>query len=252
MRNSYTLTMRIAVVSDIHANLVAFDAVLRHAGEIDGVWNTGDAVGYGPQPSEVINRLRELDAVWVAGNHERAATGAISTEDFNEGAAAAAHWTRDRLSDAEKSGLDALPETCETAGCVLVHGTLRDPIWEYLAGRYSAEAHLALMPVRIGFVGHTHIPLLIREDPEDDDGFEFIRMRDGDSYDLRGEHKFVLNAGSVGQPRDDDPRASYGIFDTDALTFTLHRVDYDIKTTQKLMADEDLPLWLIQRLSSGR
>lgn len=243
--------MRIAITSDIHANLVALEAVLEHAGRIDAIWNMGDCVGYGPQPGECIARLRELSAVWVAGNHERAATGAISTDDFNPAAAAAAQWTANRLSGDEKAFLDALLEVARQSDFTLVHGTLRWPIWEYLVDFETARAHLSLQQTPFGFVGHTHIPMQVTELPDDRQGCELHRLADGEVVKL-GESHLVLNPGSVGQPRDGDKRASYGLLDTDGRTFTLHRVEYDIAATQKLMEEADLPNWLIERLAIGR
>lgn len=243
--------MRIAVVSDIHANLAALDAVLQHAGPVDGVWCLGDTVGYGPQPEECIARLRSLDALWVAGNHERAATGAMTTEDFNANAAAAALWTRERLGGEDKAFLDALPETAIEGDFTLVHGTLRWPVWEYLFDEDTALAHLSLQQTRFSFVGHTHVPAVLVEQPDAPEGCAMRRLRDGEKVDL-GEQRLVLNSGSVGQPRDGDRRASYGELDTAAATFTLRRIEYDIAATQALMEEEGLPAWLIERLAIGR
>jgi diadenosine tetraphosphatase ApaH/serine/threonine PP2A family protein phosphatase len=243
--------MRIAVISDIHANLLALEAVLAHARTIQAVWNMGDCVGYGPQPGECIARLRESGAIWVAGNHERAATGAIGIEDFNPAAAMAAQWTENRLTDDEKSFLDALPETVCELDFTLVHGTLRWPIWEYLVDFETARAHLSLQQTPFSFVGHTHVPMQVTELPDDRQGCELHRLSDGDVVELGGA-RLVLNPGSVGQPRDGDKRASYGLLDTDTRTFTLRRVDYDIAATQKLMEEADLPNWLIERLAIGR
>jgi diadenosine tetraphosphatase ApaH/serine/threonine PP2A family protein phosphatase len=244
--------VRIAVVSDIHANLVALEAVLKHAGEVDGVWCMGDSVGYGPQPAECVARLREVEALWVAGNHERAATGAMGVEEFNPTAAQAALWTRDQLSDAERAFLDALPETIVEADFTLVHGTLRYPVWEYLDDEDTALAHLSLQHTRYSFVGHTHVPAVVIEQPDAPRGCEMRRLKDGEAADLTGEERLVLNPGSVGQPRDGDRRASYGELDTAAGTFTLRRVEYDITKTQGLMSDVGLPAWLIERLDIGR
>jgi len=243
------------VLSDVHANLSALEAVLLHAaagGEIDAVWCLGDTVGYGPQPSECIRELREMEAVWVAGNHERAATGAIGTEDFNPDAAAAAQWTLDRLSLKEAKALDALPEVLLENDCTLVHGTLRWPIWEYLASQETALAHLGLMETSLGFVGHTHVPLVAMQQPDEPDNCELYRLGDGAQLLLTGAEKVVINPGSVGQPRDGDPRASYAVYDNDKGTVTIRRVEYDIKHTQRLMADAGLPRWLIERLASGK
>jgi Predicted phosphoesterase len=241
--------VRIAITSDIHANLAALEAVLANAGPVDAIWNTGDAVGYGPQPRECIARLREAGAVWVAGNHERAATAAISTDDFNPAAAEAAQWTAAQIRREEKVLLDALPETIQESNFTLCHGTLRDPIWEYLDDGDAALAQLALQRTKFGIVGHTHVPALVTETP---DGCELQRLRDGEVVALTGEVRLVLNAGSVGQPRDGDKRASYGIYDSEVATFTLRRVEYDIARTQKLMVEAGLPDWLIERLAIGR
>ncbi len=247
--------MRALIVSDIHANLAAFEAVLKDAravGAIDAVWNMGDSVGYGPQPSECIALLREHDASWVAGNHERAATGAMGIEDFNQVAGAAALWTKSALSPGEKDFLDGLPETRAEGDWVLVHGTLREPIWEYLLDEDSALAHFSLMTVPFSFVGHTHVPAVVRQAPKSPRGCEMQRLRDGDVVRLSRDTKTVLNPGSVGQPRDGDPRSSYGIYDSEVATFTLHRVDYDIEATQRLMMEAELPDWLSERLAIGR
>jgi diadenosine tetraphosphatase ApaH/serine/threonine PP2A family protein phosphatase len=247
--------MRAVVLSDIHANLVALDAVLKHAsdaGAIDAFWCLGDTVGYGPQPSDCMRRLGEAGALWVAGNHERAATGAIGVEEFNPDAAAAALWTRKRLSQEETALLDGLPEVQANDGCTLVHGTLRWPIWEYLVSEDEALAHLELMETPLGFVGHTHVPMLVVQERGRPDDCEMFRLRHGDSVRASAEGKMVINPGSVGQPRDGDPRASYAIYDTDTASVTISRVEYDVNATQKLMMEASLPRWLIERLSFGR
>jgi diadenosine tetraphosphatase ApaH/serine/threonine PP2A family protein phosphatase len=239
-------------MSDIHANLGALEAVLADAGPVDGIWNTGDAVGYGPQPSECIARLRGAGAIWVAGNHERAATGAITTDEFNPAAAQAAQWTSAQISSEEKVFLDALPETIQESNFTLCHGTLRDPIWEYLSDLETARAQLSLQRTPFAFVGHTHVPALVTERVNGAEGCDLGRLWDGEVVELTGEARLVVNPGSVGQPRDGDERAAYGIYDSDAATFTLHRVEYDIARTQKLMVDAGLPDWLIERLAIGR
>jgi diadenosine tetraphosphatase ApaH/serine/threonine PP2A family protein phosphatase len=210
----------------------------------------------------------------VAGNHERAATGAIGTEEFNSDAAAAAEWTKARLSGDEKTFLDGLaevelagavgggasaapavePRVAPTAGArfTLVHGTLRWPIWEYMMSPDVALAHLALQETPFGLVGHTHVPMLVIEDRNSLEGCQLFRLADGERIDLEPNMRIVVNPGSVGQPRDGDRRASYAVYDSEANAIALHRVDYEIAETQKLMAEEGLPLWLIQRLASGR
>lgn len=248
--------MRTLIVSDIHSNLTALDTVLAAAradGEIDAVWSLGDNVGYGPQPSEVLARLQELDATVVAGNHDRAATGAISVDDFNEVAATAAIWTSEQLSAEDIEYIERLPEVANpTDSFTIVHGTLRLPIWEYLYSHEAAQAHLALQETPFSCVGHTHVPMLVVEDEGSPRGCELYRKNDGEVIELNGDAKLVINPGSVGQPRDGDPRAAYAIYDDEARTVTQHRVEYAIAETQKLMKKADLPRRLIDRLSEGR
>ncbi len=263
--------MRVLIVSDIHANLVALEAVLRDAergGSVGAVWSLGDCVGYGPQPAECIARLKGFEAVMVAGNHERAATGAIGTEDFNPDAAAAAQWTKARLTEDERAFLDTLPEVATSSVVetglrparddaasppfTLVHGTLRWPIWEYLYSREAALGHLALQQTPFGLVGHTHVPMLVIEELQSEERCRLLHLDDGDNVDLDPKLRIVLNPGSVGQPRDGDPRASYAVLDTDSNSIALRRVEYTIETTQKLMAEARLPRGLIERLAAGR
>ena len=267
--------MRLAILSDVHANLAALETVLRHAeaaGPIDGIWCLGDTVGYGPQPSQSVARLRDLGAVAVAGNHDRAATGAMGIEDFNADAATAALWTHDHLTEDAVAYLDALPEVAYASPSpgrpdrigappgsgaqggefTLVHGTLRGPIWEYLYSYEAARAHLERQETPFSFVGHTHVPTLVAEGSEFEHGCEMYYLDDGQSVPLPDDRKIVLNPGGVGQPRDGDPRAAYALYDTEARTVTVHRVEYDIAATQALMEAAGLPRRLIDRLSAGR
>ncbi|MEX0799888.1 MAG: metallophosphoesterase family protein [Dehalococcoidia bacterium] len=251
--------MRIAILSDVHANLAALEAVLAHAGAggaLDAVWCLGDTVGYGPQPSQCIARLRQVEATLVAGNHDRAATGAIGVDEFNADAATAALWTRGQLGADDAGYLDSLPEVAAIsepdAEFTLVHGTLRSPLWEYLYSHEAARAHLDLQKTPFSLVGHTHVPLLVVDGEDGPQGCELYALGDGDRVELSGERRLVINPGGVGQPRDGDPRSAYALYDTAPATVTVHRVEYDIAATQKLMAEAGLPRWLIERLSLGR
>ena len=270
--------MRIAIVSDVHANLAALETVLRHAeaaGPIDGVWCLGDTVGYGPQPSQCVARLREAHVLAVAGNHDRAATGKMGTEEFNADAATAALWTRGHLAEDAAAYLDSLPEVAYAspaqgrpdrigappeggeagapgAEFTLVHGTLRWPLWEYLYSYEAARAHLDRQETPFSLVGHTHVPMLVAEGAEFEHGCEMYYLEDGQSVPLPDDRKIVLNPGGVGQPRDGDPRAAYALYDAEARTVTAHRVEYDIGATQALMETAGLPRRLIDRLSVGR
>ncbi|HXG41264.1 MAG TPA: metallophosphoesterase family protein [Dehalococcoidia bacterium] len=247
--------MRIAIVSDVHANLVALEAVLRHAeaqGALDGLWCLGDMVGYGPQPCQVLERLRESGAQAVVGNHDLAAVGLLPTDDFNPAAAAAVRWTARQLQEPQRRYIESLPQILQRDDFTLVHGTLRWPVWEYLYSYDAARGHLRLQGTPFGLVGHTHIPMLVVEDDTLPQGCELFYLPDGAVVELRQGPRLVINPGSVGQPRDGDPRASYAIYDSDRGTVSLHRVEYDIAATQRLMEAAGLPRWLSERLAVGR
>jgi predicted phosphodiesterase len=241
--------VRIAIVSDIHANLQAFEAVLAHAGRVEALWCLGDTVGYGPHPNECVALLRSYEHLAVAGNHDLAACGQMATDDFNAAAAQAAHWTAEQLSTASRTFLTELPMVMMEGDFTLVHGSLRWPEWEYLLSSEQAQAHLELQQTPYSLVGHTHLPMVCESD-----GASSPRLApatDGQRVAL-GERRMILNPGGVGQPRDGDPRACYALYDSDEACVTYHRVAYDIEATQAAMRAAGLPAWLIERLSSGR
>ena len=241
--------MRIAVLSDIHANLAALDAVLADLGPVDAIWQLGDIVGYGPEPDAVVARLREIGAVGVRGNHDAAACGGSEIDWFNPEARRAMEWTRRAISAATVEWLGALPDRTSLGDCDLVHGSHRDPLWEYVTSRGIAADNLALLAAgtRIGLHGHTHMPIAF---VEDDDGVAAVRGRPAASLELAGRRALV-NPGSVGQPRDGDPRAAYLVWEPEADRVTWHRVAYDIAAVQRQMRAAGLPPALAARLSAG-
>ena len=244
--------MRVAIVSDIHSNLAAFRAVLDHAtaaGRVDAVWCLWDIVGYGPQPNECIALLRAHDHLTVAGNHDLAACGRMGVEDFNEAAASAALWTAGQLLDEALRYLRDLPPVVTDGDFTMVHGSLRWPEWEYLLTSEQAQAHFELQTTPYGLVGHSHLPFVFREQPETPP--VLTPAGDGARVELTTE-RLIINAGSVGQPRDGDPRAGYALYDSEGQSVTHHRVDYDIAATQQAMEAAGLSRWLIERLSYGR
>ncbi|MEA2642273.1 MAG: hypothetical protein QOF51_3667 [Chloroflexota bacterium] len=240
--------MRIVVVSDIHSNLPALQEVLAAAGEVDGVWCLGDFVGYGPWPNECVDLLRSRDVVGIAGNHDLAALGVISTADFNPDAARATHWTTAHLSAETRTYLESLAPIGEVAGITMAHGSPREPVWEYLVHERTAAASFTEFTGSLCLVGHTHIPTIFVQD----DGGEVIGgyMEAGTSLELR-DLRAIANPGSVGQPRDRDPRAAYLLIDTEARTLTWHRVDYDIRATQACIVQTGLPQFFADRLTRG-
>lgn len=235
----------------MHANLGALEAVVREAedgGAIDAVWCLGDSVGYGAEPGECLALLRSYPLRAIAGNHDLAAVGVVSTETFNPFAAEAARWTSLELSVVDKSWIERLPRTLVEGEFTLAHGTLKDPVWEYLMDSEQAAEHLAVQTTPYGLVGHTHVPMVFiedgprdaREDPPQDRTLEL------------GPRRFVCNVGSVGQPRDGDPRAAYGLLDTSVRRLTFCRAEYDIEATQAKIVEAGLPFYLAERLSHGR
>ena len=244
--------MRALILGDIHSNLEAFQAVLedaRAAGGWDEVWCLGDIVGYGPDPGPCLALLRGQPHRAVAGNHDWAAVGKLSLDDFNPYAAAAARWTARQLSADDRAYLAALPQVLEHDRFTLVHGSLRHPIWEYLLSAQEALPTFARLRTQVCLVGHSHIPFLCREvGPQ---ACAFTTLPEGVEVRL-GTERWIVNPGGVGQPRDGDPRAAYLLYDGERETLRFRRVPYDIPTTQAKMRRAALPAPLIERLQDGR
>jgi diadenosine tetraphosphatase ApaH/serine/threonine PP2A family protein phosphatase len=240
--------MRIAVLSDIHANLAALDAVRADLPEIDEVWALGDIVGYGPQPNEVIAALQEMGARSVLGNHDGAAIGTVDHGDFNPDAAAAIRWTASVLDDNARSYLATLPEVRRENDLTGVHGSPRDPIWEYITSTSIAMENLDAFETRVCLFGHTHVPIVFAAE----DGLATAMPAIPDEPMQLSADRLLLNPGSVGQPRDGNPASSYLLLDTDDATARFRRVPYAIDETQRRMREQGLPMRLIERLSWGR
>ena len=241
--------MRVGVVSDVHANLVALETVLAAMEPVDSLWVLGDSVGYGPRPSECVELLRANPHLAIAGNHEWAALGKISTAEFNPFAASAAQWTVGQLTPEVRAYLSELPERLDENQATLVHGSPRDPIWEYVLDSSTAGANFEHFQTRLCLIGHTHVASYFRLA----NGHVEARQASVDEpLDLSDEsHRWILNPGSVGQPRDEDPRSSYMVLDLERRTATWHRVPYEIRLTQQQMRDAGLPARLIERLEHG-
>jgi diadenosine tetraphosphatase ApaH/serine/threonine PP2A family protein phosphatase len=239
--------MRLAILSDIHANLVALDAVLAAIGSVDGIRTLGDVVGYGPEPDAVVDRLSAIGATGVIGNHDQVAVGRLGAELFNRDARIAAEWTRDRIAGPTRDWLAALPERLEEGPFTLVHGSPRDPTWEYVLDERGAGENLAAFETPYCLFGHTHLPTAFRAT---DAGMVGGEPADGDRITL-DDRRALLNPGSVGQPRDGIPAAGWALLDTDVGSVTWHRTDYDIGATQRAMMAAGLPPRLIVRLSIG-
>ena len=239
--------MRIAVVSDVHANLHALDAVLADIGTVDATWHLGDTVGYGPDPNGVVERLSEVGAIGVRGNHDAAAAGGKEIEWFNADARAAMEWTRRAISTQTLDWLRALPERREVEDFTLVHGSPLDPTWEYVTTTGAARENLGAVSTTHGLNGHTHVPIAFALNGE---RMETIAPIGEPGIELDGP-RLLLNPGSVGQPRDGDPRASYLVLDLAERRARWGRVAYDIDTVRDRMRGHGLPTRLIERLRHG-
>jgi diadenosine tetraphosphatase ApaH/serine/threonine PP2A family protein phosphatase len=238
--------VKIGVISDVHANLVALEAVLKDLGDVERLWVCGDTVGYGPDPSEVLALLRERRASIVAGNHDRAVGLGEDIELFNQPAAVAVGIHAGWLSAEERDTLAALPRTLEESDVTICHGSLRDPLWEYVTNGRAAAASLDLARTAHCCAGHTHVPALFRPDA-DESGLG--RVKYGTPYAL--EARVFFNPGSVGQPRDGDPRAAYAVLDVAAGTVTFHRASYKVGETQQRIRQRGLPGIFADRLAFG-
>jgi predicted phosphodiesterase len=241
--------MRIAVISDIHANLHALEAVLAAiaAEPVDELWCLGDLVGYGPRPNECVALVREHASLCLVGNHDLAVVERLDLRLFMGPAGAAARWTQTVLDEEARSFLLALEPTGRGDGVALAHGSPRDPIWEYVLSEPAAEAAFAATREPLVLVGHSHVALAIALDER---GVSGGTAEGGTEVELPGR-RHLLNPGSVGQPRDGDPRAAWLVIDTSAARATFRRTGYPIELTQAEMRERRLPEVLAARLAHG-
>jgi predicted phosphodiesterase len=240
--------VRVAVLSDVHSNLAALESVLAaiDVSPPDELWCLGDVVGYGPRPNECCEIVEARADICLGGNHDLAVRGTIDLDDFRGDAAVAARWTRTVLTERAQSFLERLEPEGERDGIALYHGSARDPVWEYVLSDEAAAATLALSTRPVVLVGHSHAALEVRWV---DDALTGGLAPNGAVVALHG--RVLLNPGSVGQPRDGDPRAAYLVLDLDDSTASFHRVEYDVERTQAEMRAVSLPETLAARLTNG-
>ncbi len=262
--------MRVLILSDIHANLVALETVLNAAqGRFDAIWCLGDVVGYGPRPNECIEIIRERADLCVMGNHDWAVLDrpGINVDDFNPQARQAVLWTRQQLTAENRAYLDQLPATPVQApgakNILLTHASPREPVWEYVLTPSIAMENFSAFDEPICLVGHTHKPVIFRWTLHNrlnvgPDGYQpatvdMLQPPPGSSVSLMTTPtlRLIINPGSVGQPRDNDARAAYAILDLEAMKWRAERIAYPIELTQGQMQEAGLPRRLIDRLSFG-
>lgn len=240
--------MRVAVISDVHANYHALEAVLREidAARVDAVWCLGDTVGYGPRPNECCEIVKDRADHCLVGNHDLVVIGELAVSEFNDEAAAAAIWTAEVLTPESRAFLASLKPLGEIEGVDLFHASARDPVWEYVLTEEAAKATLELADTPLVLVGHSHVALAITAD---DGRIVGGPASGGSKVTLEGRH--LLNPGSVGQPRDGDPRAAWLLLDLEERFAEFHRAPYSIERTQAEMRERGLPQALAARLERG-
>jgi predicted phosphodiesterase len=241
--------MRVAVVSDIHANLPALVAVLEAIDEEapDELWCLGDVVGYGPDPNDCVSAVRDRADVCLCGNHDLVVLGKLPIDEFTADAATSARWSAAVLDDDARAFLSGLPASTERDGAELFHGSARDPVWEYVLTEDAAAESLARTHAPVVLVGHSHVALAVTTERG---GVVGGVAPEGTQVELTAR-RWLLNPGSVGQPRDGDPRAAWLLLDLERMFVAFQRVPYSVEQTQKEMRERGLPGSLAARLARG-
>jgi predicted phosphodiesterase len=242
--------MRVLVISDLHANLNALEAVLEDAGPVDQTWCLGDVIGYGPDPNQVIERLRGLENLTsILGNHDVAVLGQMDHTVFNTEARKSLLWQKQNVSPENLVYLEKLSQDkLIRENVTLAHGSPRDPVWEYILNTLTARLNFSAFFTSYCFIGHTHMPTYY-EYSEAKDLVSQVALRPGKPVQLMA--RAILNPGSVGQPRDRDPRSSYAIYDPDTSIWELRRVAYDVPAVQARIRAAGLPEKHAARLADG-
>jgi diadenosine tetraphosphatase ApaH/serine/threonine PP2A family protein phosphatase len=246
--------LRAAVITDIHSNLPALEALLGEIGKaaVDEVWCLGDVVGYGADPDACADLVRERCALCLAGNHDLAVLGGLDISKFSETAAEAVEWTRANIADRTLEFLRELEPAGLREGVALFHASPRDPVWEYVLSIEQADDSMDVQPERIALIGHSHVSLFFtRPDQGERGDTHGAQMGDGALLDL-GRGTWLVNPGSAGQPRDGDPRAAWLELDTEEQAARFHRVDYDIGRAASAISAAGLPKRLAERLQVGQ
>lgn len=242
--------MKLAVISDIHGNLEALDAVLQdcRTRAVDQIICLGDIVGYGADPSACLQMVTRECSVTLMGNHEYAALGLLSGQVMNSAARESMDWTQHHLDDRDLAMISDLPLEAQRENLYLVHASPDEPSkWRYILTSVEAEAAFRKFTGHICFVGHSHLPMIFSISPEGS-----LRQRAGHDFCPDEENRYIVNVGSVGQPRDNDPRSCYIVYDSGEETISYCRVPYNIELAQSKMAQARLPQLLIDRLLVGR
>lgn len=241
--------MKYAIIADIHGNLEAFNTVLEDikTQNVNQIVCLGDVVGYNANPKECLQIVREMNLPCVKGNHDEYCSSDDHLEGFNPHAAEAVHWTRNQLSDEDRQWLRDLKYSQIVGNFTIVHATLDAPKrWGYVFDKLAAAASFPYQNTQVCFFGHTHVPVAFMRDNAGVRGGTYSKFK------IDPAKKYFVNVGAVGQPRDNNPKAAYVVYDPDGGTIELRRLDYDIPTTQQKIRDAGLPERLAERLEFGR
>jgi predicted phosphodiesterase len=242
--------VRYAIISDIHGNLVAMEAVLKRIKEeqCDRIICLGDIVGYGPFPNECIDVIQQNCYQTVIGNHDHAAIGLTSTDCFNIYAKMAIEWTSAELTTSSKQFLKNLEFQYSENDILFVHATPLDPEdWNYILSISDAGHNFKAFEEKVSFIGHSHVPMIFEYESNNQ-----AKWKKAIQFKLNNNFRYIVNVGSVGQPRDGNNMSSFGIFDSDSKEYQMVRQEYDFTKTQKAMMEKDLPYFLVERLSRGQ
>jgi diadenosine tetraphosphatase ApaH/serine/threonine PP2A family protein phosphatase len=246
--------LRAAVITDIHSNRPALEAVLEAIDdvEVEEIWCLGDVVGYGAEPDRCTEIVKERCDVCLVGNHDLAVLGELDVSAFSSAAAAAVTWTQENAQEASLEFLRELKPAGDHAGVGMFHASPRDPVWEYVLSIEQATDCLAVQPQRVALIGHSHVALFFSgPDGVENGDVRGVQALEGATLDLEGG-RWLINPGSVGQPRDGDPRAAWLEIDTDEATARYHRVEYEIDEAAKAIEEAGLPKHLGDRLYAGQ
>lgn len=236
----------IAILSDIHSNLAALQAVLDDLPEVEAIWSLGDLVGYGPCPNEALDLIKDKLALSIAGNHDLGSIGQMDLNAFTADAGEACRFTNNTILLDNRHYLESLPMVEADKNSTLAHGSPKEPLWQYILSPETAAENFELFDTPLCFIGHTHLPVIYKKNKD-----KTITPREGQIIELDPNDKALINPGSVGQPRDGNPKSSYLLWDQNNRTLTFKRVAYDIKATQLTMEQANLPQALIDRLNYG-
>jgi len=243
--------LRIGVISDVHSNAEAFQTVLSQLTDTDAIFCLGDIIGYGADPLFCIEKIRELEIPCIKGNHEGAVTGQLDLQYFNEDARLAIIWTKKQLQEKDFVYLRALNRKIEMCRDVLgVHGSPRQPLWEYILDEQVAEEIFTSFDFRIYFIGHSHIPGYFTFNRKNK-AVNYNNAINGAEINIKENNSYIINCGSVGQPRDGNPQASFVIFDTEKSIVRIIRHDYPVLKAQEKINRANLPHFLAERLAMG-